>query len=64
MGFEWMTITYPVMGKKSVSREHWKSLPQKKKKKKIFLLGEGQEVLICGKLMSFLLSFAMNLKLL
>lgn len=62
MGFEWMTITYSVMGKKSVSREYWKSLPQKKKK--IFLLGEGQEVLICGKLMSFLLSFAMNLKLL
>lgn len=62
MGFEWMTITYSVMGKKSVSREYWKSLPQKKKK--IFLLGEGQEVLICGKLMSFLLSFAMNLILL
>lgn len=31
MGFEWMTITYSVMGKKSVSREYWKSLPQKKK---------------------------------
>lgn len=32
MWFEWMTITYSVMGKKSVSREYWKSLPQKTKK--------------------------------
>lgn len=48
MGFEWMTITYSVMGKNQLAGNTGKSLPQKK----IFLLGEGQEVLICGKLMS------------